>query len=59
MVLWNRKHWHKSYFDTINKGSIDKDSITEWEYTEFAGLSFPDGFHPKRVLYGGRRDYKP
>ena len=59
MVLFNRQHWHKDYFNTIEKGSIDKDAITEWEYTEFAMLKFPDGYHPSSVTIGGRRSYKP
>ena len=58
MVLFDRKHWHKSYFELIEKGSIDKDSITDWEY-DWAGLSFPDGMHPSSVTIGGRRSYKP
>ncbi|MCE7738401.1 MAG: hypothetical protein GPJ50_03390 [Candidatus Heimdallarchaeota archaeon] len=58
MVLFDRRHWHKDYFETIEKGSVDKDSITDWEY-EWAGLSFPDGYHPQSILIGGRRAYKP
>ena len=56
--MWSKKHWHKKYFETINKGSIDKDSISDWEY-KWAGLSFPDGYHPRRIFVGGRLDYKP
>jgi len=58
IVMWSKKHWHKKYFEIINKGSIDKDNVSDWEY-KWAGLSFPDGYHPRRIFVGGRLDYKP
>jgi len=58
LAMWSKKHWHRDYFEIINRGSIDRDAVSDWEY-KWAGLSFPDGYHPRRILVGGRLDYPP